>query len=427
MCGFAGILDAGANTSATELHLLVTRMAATLRHRGPFDSGSWTDPSGGIALGFRRLSILDLSLAGHQPMKSASGRYWIIFNGEIYNYSDLRGELTHEWRGHSDTEALLAAFECWGIEATLKRLNGMFAFAAWDSSKCVLYLFRDRFREKPLYYGWMGQTLLFGSESKALRAHPAFNSELDRDALALCLRHNCVPAPYSIYRNVRKLPPATFLKVTGSDRDAQPVPYWSLREAAERGVREPFSGTDAEALEQLDHVLRDAVRIRMISDVPLGAFLSGGIDSSTVVALMQAQSERAVRTFSIGLRESAYNEANDAAAVTRYLGVEHTEFYVTPAEALSVIPHLPKHYDEPFADSSQIPTLLVARLARQYVTVALSGDGGDEFFGGYNRYLWTRKLWKNIGWMPGPMRRAMAATVTSVSPQAWDSFFAAAG
>jgi asparagine synthase (glutamine-hydrolysing) len=427
MCGFAGLLESSATTPHSELETLVGRMAQTLRHRGPDDSGAWADAAFGIALGFRRLSIIDLSPAGHQPMQSASGRYTIVFNGEIYNYSDLRNELDRPWRGHSDTEVMLAGFEEWGVEATVRRLNGMFAFALWDAQERTLFLSRDRLGEKPLYYGWLGGTFLFASELKALRAHPAFQADLDRDALALSLRHNCIPAPYSIYRNVRKLPPATLLKVKAGDRDSQPVPYWSLREAAERGVREPFTGSDAEALEQLDRLLRDAVRIRMISDVPLGAFLSGGIDSSTIVALMQVQSDRPVRTFSIGLREASYNEAADAQAVARHLGTEHTEFYVTPAEALAVIPHLPEYYDEPFADSSQIPTSLVARLARQYVTVGLSGDGGDEFFGGYNRYTWTRKLWKNIGWLPGPLRRGMAGAVSSVSPQAWDSFFSAAG
>jgi len=409
-------------------------MADTLRLRGPDDGGAWVDADAGIALGHQRLSIIDLSLEGHQPMHSFCGRYVIAFNGEIYNYQDIRHELEQEsqgyaipWRGHSDTEVALAAISRWGIEAAVRRFVGMFAFALWDRTERVLYLVRDRLGEKPLYYGRMGRSILFGSELKALRAHPDFKGEINRDALALYLRHNCIPAPYSIYRGIYKLPPGTMLAV--SDRDApfpDPVQYWSVREAAEHGLAEPFTGSTEEAIAALDGLLRDAVGLQMVADVPLGVFLSGGIDSSTVVALMQAQSDRPVKTFTIGFNETGYNEAEHAKAVARHLGTEHTEFYVTPEEAMAVIPRLPALYDEPFADSSQIPTFLVSEMARRSVTVSLSGDGGDELFAGYNRYFWGRSIWKRVGWMPQPLRVAAAVALTAVSPQSWDRVFAAA-
>jgi asparagine synthase (glutamine-hydrolysing) len=430
MCGFAGILELGRRTGPEGLRFTISKMAATLRHRGPDDQGVWVDANAGVALGHRRLSILDRSRAGHQPMVSESGRYVIAFNGEIYNYQELRRELEQasggapRFRGHSDTEVLLAVFERRGVRAAVPRLNGMFTFAVWDRQERALYLSRDRLGEKPLYYGWMGKTLLFGSELKALRAHPGFCGEINRDALAIYLRHNCIPAPYSIYRGVRKLPPATVLTVTsGCAQDAAPAAYWSLKDVAVRGVADPLPGTDEDLIAQLDALLRDAVRIRMLSDVPLGAFLSGGIDSSTVVAMMQAQSPRPVRTFSIGFSEHGYNEATHAKAVAQHLGTAHTEFYVSPAEALAVIPRLPEIYDEPFADSSQIPTFLVSQLARRQVTVSLSGDGGDEVFGGYHRYLWNSRICKLVGWMPKSLRRAGAAAITLVSPQRWDAIF----
>jgi asparagine synthase (glutamine-hydrolysing) len=319
---------------------------------------------------------------------------------------------------------MLACLEQWGLEDSLKRWNGMFAFAMWDRETRALHLGRDRFGEKPLYYAWMGRTFLFGSELKALRAHPAFREEIDRNALALYLRYNCVPTPYCIYKGVFKLPPATFLTLTRSNpQSAKPIPYWSLRTVTEDGLANRFSGTMEDAADQLEILLRDSVKLRMVADVPLGVFLSGGVDSSTVTALMQAQSSRPVKSFSIGLRESDYDEATDAKAVARCLGTEHTELYVTPTEAREVIPLLPAIYDEPFADSSQIPTFLLARLTRERVTVSLSGDGGDEVFGGYNRHVWSARLQKTIELVPSAVRQGLSAILRGVPPSRWDSFF----
>ncbi|MGH9671126.1 MAG: asparagine synthase (glutamine-hydrolyzing), partial [Terriglobales bacterium] len=416
MCGIAGVFDPGAAHSEESLRQLVAGMTATLRHRGPDDEGVWTDAAAGIALGSRRLAIIDLSPAGHQPMISASGRYVMAYNGEIYNFPELRREFERGvpggFRGHSDTEVMLAAFEAWGVRPALERFNGMFAFALWDQKERVLHLVRDRLGEKPLYYGWIGRALVFASELKGLRAHPAFRAEIDPGALALYLRHDCIPAPYTIYRDVRKLPPATAASISSSaPQVAEPVAYWSLRQAAEAGLAKPFAGDEKQAADELDALLREAVRMRMIADVPLGAFLSGGIDSSTVVALMQAQSGRPVKTFSIGLPEAGYNEAVEAKAVAEHLRTDHTELYVTPEEARALIPRLLRIYDEPFADPSQIPTFLVSQLARRQVTVALSGDGGDELFGGYNRYTWSGRIWRNIGWLPEKVRKAAAAAI----------------
>ncbi len=403
---------------------LVTRMTDTLRQRGPDDSGAWVEAERGIALGFRRLAILDLSPSGHQPMQSADGRYVIVFNGEIYNFGQLREELIRQgatFRGTSDTEVMLAGFSAWGLIETVKRLNGMFAFALWDRQERTLHLVRDRLGIKPLYYGWQGNTLLFGSELKALRAHPAFQADVNRDALTLFLRYNDVPAPLSIYAGIFKLLPACILTIRPHTHpeDCAPTPYWSAREAVERGLADPFPGDEHEAIEQLGAHLRRSVGLRMIADVPLGALLSGGIDSSTIVALMQAQSQRPVKTFSIGFHESGFDEAAHAKAVARYLGTEHTELYVTPEETRAVIPLLPTLYDEPFSDSSQIPMFLVSQLARQHVTVSLSGDGGDELFGGYNRYFWAPRLWKRMGWMPAFVRKGAAGLIQGVRPQAW--------
>lgn len=427
MCGFGGFWNpwdgsAGGDGSAR----IAAEMACALAHRGPDDQGTWVDADAGLALGHRRLSIVDLSPEGHQPMASRSGRYVVAFNGEIYNFPALRRTLEglgHSFRGHSDTEVLLAAVEEWGLAASLERFLGMFAFALWDRRERVLQLARDRMGEKPLYYGWQGGTFLFGSELKALRAHPAWAGEVDHDALALFVRHSAVPAPYSIYRGIRKLVPGTFVTLDGGARPGTlpaPTPYWSVRGAVERGQADPFRGSDAEAVDALAELLGDAVHHQMVADVPLGAFLSGGIDSSTIVALMQAQSATPVRTFSIGFNEAGYNEAEHAAAVARHLGTDHTELYVTPRETQEVIPSLPEIYDEPFADSSQIPTLLVSRLARRHVTVSLSGDAGDELFGGYNRYFAGRSVWKKTGWMPAPVRRGMAGVIEAVPPRAWD-------
>lgn len=430
MCGFAGIIELDRRTSEQAILATVARMANTLRHRGPDDAGIWVDAEAGIALGHRRLSILDLSPAGHQPMVSASGRRVIVFNGEIYNSQQLRRELDQvtsgslSFRGHSDTEVMLAAFEHWGVQRAISRMNGMFAFALWDRHERVLYLGRDRLGEKPVYYGWIGKTFLFGSELKALRCHPDFTAGINRHALALYLRHNCIPAPHSIYEGVYKLPPAMILAVSVKTAGtAAPVPYWSLAEVVQRGVADPFSGSEQDIVEELESLLRDAVKIRMLSDVPLGAFLSGGVDSSTVVALMQTQGERPVRTFTIGSCEPDCDEARDARAVARHLGTEHTDLYVTPAEAMAVIPRLPEIYDEPFGDSSQIVTFLVAQLARHYVTVGLSGDGGDEVFGGYNRHVWNGRIWKSIRWVPRGARAAAAGAIRQIPTRRWETLF----
>lgn len=427
MCGLTGFLNASPSMTAEELGVIVGQMAETLVHRGPDDAGQWVDAAAGVALGFRRLAILDLSPAGHQPMLSASKRYVIAYNGEVYNYQLLRQEIEAQgraptFRGHSDTEVMLASFEAWGVLEAVRRFNGMFAFAVWDRKERELYLVRDRLGVKPMYYGWMGETFLFGSELKALRAHPDFRAEIDRNALVLYMQHNYVPSPYSIYRGIRKLPPGTLLRVkAGETGVAEPVPFWSAREIAERGSAEPFRGSEEEAVEQLDAILRDAVKLRMISDVPLGVFLSGGIDSSTVTALMQVQSERPVRTFSIGFHEDRFDEARYAKEIAHHLGTDHCELYVTPAEALAVIPKLPTLYDEPFADSSQIPTHLVSKMAREHVTVSLSGDGGDELFGGYNRYYWSRRLWHKIRWMPGGVRRTASRAIWALRPATWEA------
>ena len=434
MCGIAGLFG----RLRPELASIVERMVASIRYRGPDDSGVWCDERVGIGLGHARLSILDLSPEGHQPMVSASGRYVVVFNGEIYNHLELRRELgdcplppsfnqgergTRHWRGHSDTETLLASVEVWGIEATLKKSIGMFAIALWDRVERVLTLARDRMGEKPLYYGWQGDTFLFGSELKALKAHPAFQGEIDRGSLALMLRHNYIPAPYSIYKGIRKLPPGTYLNLVPGKREGELVHYWSVREVAEQGQAQPFNGSETEAIKTLETHLLESIGLQMIADVPLGAFLSGGIDSSTVVALMQAQSSRPVKTFTIGFHEEGYDEAQHAKSVARHLGTEHTELYVMPKEAMNVIPRLPALYNEPFSDSSQIPTFLVSELARRHVTVSLSGDGGDELFGGYNRYFWATNIWRRVGWAPRPMRAALAGAFTALPPSAWNGIF----
>lgn len=422
MCGIAGVMG----QPITELTSSVRNMVASIRYRGPDDSGVWCDERVGIALGHARLSILDLSPEGHQPMVSASGRYVISYNGEVYNFAELRTELEQagaKFRGHSDTEVMLAAFEEWGIEKAVQRFVGMFAFALWDRADQVLTLARDRMGEKPLYYGWQGNTFLFGSELKALKAHSAFQGEIDRAALTLLLRHNCIPAPYSIYKGIRKLLPGTYLNLLMGKREGEPVCYWSVRGVAERGQSHPFAGSETEAVMALEAHLLESIGPQMIADVPLGAFLSGGVDSSTVVALMQAQSSRPVKTFTIGFHEEGYDEAQHAKSVARHLGTEHTELYVMPKEVMNVIPRLPVLYDEPFSDASQIPTFLVSELARRHVTVSLSGDGGDELFGGYNRYFWATSIWRRVGWAPQPMRAALAGALTALPPSAWNGLF----
>jgi asparagine synthase (glutamine-hydrolysing) len=377
-------------------------------------------------------------------MASASGRYVLSYNGEVYNFAELRTKLEARgarFRGHSDTEVMLAAFEAWGVESAVRRFVGMFAFALWDRETRALHLGRDRIGIKPLYYGWAGKTFVFGSELKVFRLAQSFEADIHREALTAFMRYGYVPAPLSIYRNVYKLPAGCLLLMTperasspdgfspepdGPQGAWGPVRYWSARRAAESGCHEPFRGSEQEALGQLDDLLRQAVRLRMIADVPLGAFLSGGIDSSVVVSLMQAQSTTPVRTFTIGFHEQDYNEALHAKRVARHLGTDHTELYVTPAQAMAVIPRMPELYDEPFGDSSNIPTFLVSELARRHVTVSLSGDGGDELFAGYNRYFWWRRIWRHVGWMPGGVRRGAAWALTAVSPANWDRILGAA-
>lgn len=429
MCGLAGFLSTGQYGTPPDV---LERMAARISHRGPDADGYWRDDTAGIGLAHRRLSILDLSEAGSQPMRSASGRFVVVFNGEIYNHSDIRQQLTSAtggvaaWRGHSDTETLLASFEILGVEATLKLAIGMFAFALWDRETSSLTLGRDRLGEKPLYYGWQGETFLFGSELKALQAHPAFAAQIDRGALSLFLRHAYIPAPYSIYEGIAKLPPGSWLVLSAGQRDPVISQYWSAAVTAETGVANSFSGTAEDATNELESLLLDAVGRQMVADVPLGAFLSGGIDSSTIVALMQKQSVRPVKTFTIGFREEGYNEAEYALAVAKHLGTEHTELYVSAAQALDVVSRLPVLYDEPFGDSSQIPTFLVAQLARQHVTVSLSGDAGDELFCGYNRYQLTSRLWHKLSGVPQPLRRLGAGLLTSLTPGTWNRIGGAA-
>lgn len=429
MCGITGFWYT-TKQEKSEMQATAQRMANALLHRGSDSHGIWVEAELGIALGHRRLAIMDISPEGHQPMQSSNGRYVIVFNGEIYNFLELRQQLEqlgHSFRGHSDTKVMLASFYQWGLEAAIKRFVGMFAFALWDRQDRILHLGRDRLGEKPLYYGWMGNTFLFGSELKALKAHPEWQGEIDRNALALFMRYNYIPAPYSIYKGIYKLPPGTTLTlktINPNKSTPTPIPYWSAKSVAEFGIANPFSGSEAEAIECLDNLLRDAIHQQMVADVPVGAFLSGGIDSSTVVALMQAQSSQSVKTFTIGFYEDSYNEAKDAKAVAQHLGTDHTELYVTPEEAISIIPKLPTLYDEPFADCSAIPTFLIAQLARQHVTVSLSGDGGDELFGGYNRYFWGRQIWQQISWMPYSVRNAAALALTARSPQTWNHAFA---
>lgn len=428
MCGVTGFW--GASDTGEQLAEMARCMALAAAHRGPDDDGGWADPEAGIALGHRRLSIIDLSPDGHQPMRSRSGRYVIAFNGEIYNFETIRRDVDAAagrvaYRGHSDTEVMLAAIEAWGLRRAVERFVGMFAFALWDRHDRVLHLVRDRIGIKPLYYGWHGGRFAFGSELKMMRALPGFAPDIDRGALTLLLRHAYIPAPHTIYAGVAKLLPGSILSVRSprSPDSATLETYWSARAVAEHGVAHPLGATDDEAIEQLDALLRDAVRLRMVADVPLGAFLSGGVDSSTVVALMQAQSPQPVRTFSIGSRDARADEARHARAVASHLGTSHTDLYVTPEDALDVVPRLPSMYDEPFADSSQIPTFLVSQLARRDVTVSLSGDGGDELFGGYNRHVWVDRIWRRIARAPRPLRRAVSRGLLAVSQDRWERLF----
>lgn len=435
MCGVTGFWTTS-RIEAAQRRSQAMAMAEMIRHRGPDAIGAWTDPDGGIALGHTRLAIVELSKAGEQPMHSADGRFVLVFNGEIYNHLALREALegvgaAPAWRGHSDTETLLAAFAHWGIEEALRRTIGMFALAMWDRRARTLTLARDRLGEKPLYYGWQGgdreAVFLFGSELKSLARHPSFEGEIDREALTLFMRFAYIPCPRTIYSEIAKLPPGTFAVLREGQRDLAITPYWSAADAVAEGLSNSYPGTPEEAVDELEALLLDAVGKQMMADVPLGAFLSGGIDSSTVVALMQKVSARPVKTFSIGFHEHGYNEADYAEAVANHLGTEHTNFYVTAEEARAVIPSLPAMYDEPFGDASQIPTHLVCQRAREHVTVALSGDAGDELFCGYDRYGLTNRVWRLLRRVPRPARQALGGLLTTVSPAGWNRCAGAVG
>ena len=432
MCGISGFLCAHSDQNSDQLASVARMMNQTLVHRGPDAGDIWIDAEPGIALAHRRLSIIELSSAGAQPMHSKCGRYVLIFNGEIYNHMELRQMLTDtgeqvQWQGHSDTESLLEAIARWGLCDALKRATGMFALALWDRRAQTLTLARDRLGEKPLYYGWQGDVLMFASELKALKVHPSFSGDINREALTLFLRYSYVPGPYSIFRGIYKLQPGAFVILQRGMKEAEPECYWSATDCVMTGQQYPFTGTTQEATDELELLLTRSIKGQMLADVPLGAFLSGGIDSSSVVALMQKQSSQAVKTFSIGFHQAEYDEAGHAKSVANYLGTDHTELYVTPQEARAVIPELPQFYDEPFADVSQIPTFLVSQLARQHVTVSLSGDGGDELFGGYSRYYWVDQVRQRIGWVPHSLRRIISNLITTAPPQSWNRLFSLFG
>jgi asparagine synthase (glutamine-hydrolysing) len=425
MCGICGFFGLKGKRNAETLIADLKGMTETLRHRGPDDSGTWVDVDASVALGHRRLSILDLSEAGKQPMSSESGRLVIVYNGEIYNFIELRQELEAmgcKFRGRSDTEVLLAAIDRWGVEKSLERVNGMFAFALWDRWMRTLTLARDRVGKKPLYYGQCGDGFVFSSELKAMKAYPGFNPKIDRDALGLLIQYAWIPSPLSIFKNIRKLPAGTFLSIRPQESEswsAKPEAYWSAVKVAQCGEQKPFTGSFEEAADTLEKLLLDAVQKRMISDVSLGGLLSGGIDSTTIVSLMQSLSRHPVKTFSIGFHEPRYNEAEHAKAVAAFLGTEHTELYVSAKDSLDVIPMLPTLYDEPFADPSQIPTLLVSKLARRAVTVALSGDGGDELFAGYKAYYQAIRHWKRLQYFPMAFRRPLARFLGAAENHFW--------
>ena len=432
MCGITGLIGHSHQINGTSLVKQLEAMCSTLISRGPDGNGIWVDEAMGIGLAHRRLAILDPSPAGQQPMVSPSGQYIISFNGEIYNHLELRDELLsalpvmHSWRGKSDTETLLACIETWGLRETLGRLNGMFAFALYDRHRRCLSLARDRVGEKPLYYGIQRGVFLFGSELKALEANASFVGDIDHDVVNLYLQYGYVPSPYSIYRDIQKLPAGSFLQIplshTGTIIEiGKPHKYWSIEQTINNSRGNLFSGTENQAIQALEDTIHRSVQRQRISDVPIGAFLSGGIDSSTVAAIMQSQSSQAIKSFSIGFNEKQFNEAIHAREIASHLGTDHTEFYVTSTDALNTIAELPLLYDEPFADSSQIPSFLLAKLARQHVTVALSGDGADELFGGYNRHYLSQKYWAKIRKVPLPARKFLSSFLTVASPVQWDS------
>ena len=435
MCGITGIFG---NLRKEEFDSSIHEMSATLNHRGPDDAGTWINEENGVAFGHQRLSIIDLSSAGHQPMVSPCGRFTTVFNGEIYNHLQLRDKLNtsankQSWKGHSDTETLVTAFSQWGIEKTLQQLVGMFAIAVWDFKEKRLFLIRDRFGEKPLYYGWSNGVFLFGSELKALQKYKRFSNQIDRGALSLYMKYMYVPTPYSIFRDIYKLEPGCILQI---DKGTKPptlplfapfraqginiAQWYSISNMAQAGQKNLITDQN-DAVDLIEKTLLESVRSQLISDVPLGAFLSGGIDSSVITALMQKVCKDPVKTFTIGFEESSFNEAIYAKEVSRHLGTEHHELYVTSSDAFKVIPHLPTLYDEPFADSSQIPTYLASKLARESVTVSLSGDAGDELFGGYNRYLWGSRVWNKVRWMPLIVRQTLGVAINKISVNTWDS------
>ncbi len=430
MCGFCGFLEPQHARTADELATIAGAMADRLRHRGPDGHGTWTDAPAGLALGHRRLAIIDVSRQGHQPMVSASGRWVIAYNGEAYNFAAMRKELDApvpavRWHGHSDTEVLIEAIEAWGVRGAVERVNGMFAFAAWDREARTLSLARDRAGEKPLYYGWNNGAFFFSSELKAFAAHPCWSPQHDRGAFALFMRLGYIPTPWSAYAGIAKLPAGTLLTLTADDMAAgtmpEPEAFWDPAAVVADAMQHPFAGSEDDAAKELDALMRDAVRLRMVSDVPLGAFLSGGIDSTAIVAMMQAQSTRPVQTFTIGFHDADYDEAVSAKLVAAQLGTDHTALYVKPDDARAVIPMLPTMFDEPFADASQIPTYLVASLARQSVTVALSGDGGDELFAGYTRHRNAEEVWPRVSRIPAAARHGLAAIMHGVSESTWDA------
>ncbi|MEW5946032.1 MAG: asparagine synthase (glutamine-hydrolyzing), partial [bacterium] len=422
MCGIAGIWTPDAAGSAPDLRALAETMARTLAHRGPDDHGAWSDTSDGVALAHRRLSIIDLSPLGAQPMISSDGRFVIVYNGEVYNFPELRAELEskgHVFRGRSDTEVLLTSFMEWGVEASIGRFVGMFAFALWDRARRELHLARDPLGIKPLYYGWAGGAFLFASEMKAICAHPGFTRELNTGAVPLYFHFGYVPSPHSIYRGIAALRPGCLLKIDPEAlrrREPRLIPYWSAKDVVEKALSDPFPGAETDAARELERLLRRSVRSHMISDVPVGVFLSGGVDSSLVAALAVAESGAGVKTFTVGFEERRYNEAAEASAVARRLGTAHTEMYASSRDALDVVPRLPEMYDEPFGDSSQIPTFLVSRLTRKHVTVVLSGDGGDELFFGYGMYPSVMKAWKSSRRAPAPLRALCARALLAISP-----------
>ena len=432
MCGFAGFIENSLRSNISFEEQL-KKMSSAIGHRGPDDSGMWTDLDSRIGLVHNRLSIIDLTDAGRQPMKSDSDRYIIVFNGEIYNHLDIRKKIQRHiinksWKGQSDTETLLASIDCWGLEKTLEISTGMFAFALWDKKNKILSLARDRVGEKPLYYGWQKNTFMFGSELKALRANSNFIGEIDRNSLSLFIERNNVPAPKSIYSNLYKLSPGCFINIECRNKKALQSKifekkYWSFSNIALAGQSNLFLGSDSEAIELFDNKLRESVKQQMVADVPLGAFLSGGIDSSLIVALMQEESSTPVKTFSIGFNQNEYNEAKYAKDVARHLKTDHTELYVSEKDVLNVIPKLPVMYDEPFSDSSQIPTFLVSHLAKNQVTVALSGDAGDELFGGYNRYFWLNRVSSYFSWMPKQMRSIISYIFNCIPVYKWNQIF----